>query len=93
MNRLEKIISKDIRNAGINKEDIEYYLNSKQSEYNCKKDNEVVYVFTIYKNGNECAVNKYICNEDEDILGSLEEIEKLKSEGYIIEECEENTWK
>lgn len=85
MNRLEKIISADIRNTEINKKDLDYYLNSEQTEYACKKDDEVIYVFTVYKNGEECAVNKYICDEDEDTLGSLEEMEKLKSEGYIIE--------
>lgn len=92
MNRLEKIISADLRNARINKADMDYYLDSEQAEYACKKDDEVVYVFTVYKNGNDCAVNKYICEEDEDTLGSLEEIEKLKSEGYVIEETGE-TWK
>ena len=85
MNRLEKIISADIRNTKINKKDLDYCLDSEQTEYACKKDDEVIYVFTVYKNGEECAVNKYICDEDEDTLGSLEEMEKLKSEGYIIE--------
>ncbi len=86
MNRLEKIMSIDIRNTKINKADMGYYLDPKRTEYACKKDDEVVYVFTVYKNGNDCAVNKYICDDDEDNLGSLEEMEKLKSEGYIIEE-------
>lgn len=85
MNRLEKIISADIRNTEINKKDLDYYLDSEQTEYACKKDDEVIYVFTVYKNGEECAVNKYICDEDEDTLGSLEEMEILKSEGYVIE--------
>ena len=85
MNRLEKIISADIRNTKINKKDMDYYFDSERTEYACKKDDEVIYVFTVYKNGEECAVNKYICDEDEDILVSLEEMEKLKSEGYIIE--------
>lgn len=85
MNRLEKIISADIRNTKINKKDMDYYFDSERTEYACKKDDEVIYVFTVYKNGEECAVNKYICDEDEDTLGSLEEMEKLKSEGYIIE--------
>lgn len=85
MNRLEKIISADIRNTKINKKDMDYYLDSERTEYACKKDDEVIYVFTVCKNGEECAVNKYICDEDEDTLGSLEEMEKLKSEGYVIE--------
>ena len=85
MNRLEKVISADIRNTRINKKDMDYYLDSERTEYACKKDDEVIYVFTVYKNGEECAVNKYICDEDEDTLGSLEEMEKLKSEGYVIE--------
>ena len=85
MNRLEKIISADIRNTKINKKDMDYYFDSERTEYACKKDDEVIYVFTVYINGEECAVNKYICGEDEDTLGSLEEMEKLKSEGYIIE--------
>lgn len=85
MNRLEKIISADIRNTKINKKDMDYYLDSERTEYACKKDDEVICVFTVYKNGEECAVNKYICDEDEDTLGSLEEMEKLKSEGYVIE--------
>ena len=85
MNRLEKIVSADIRNTKINKKDMDYYLDSERTEYACKKDDEVIYVFTVYKNGEECAVNKYICDEDEDALGLLEEMEKLKSEGYIIE--------
>ena len=88
MNRLEKIIGADIRNTRISKKDMDYYLDSERTEYVCKKDNEVVYVFTVYKNGNDCGVNKYICDEDEDTLGSLEEMEKLKSEGYVIEEIE-----
>ena len=88
MNRLEKIISADIRNTRISKKDMDYYLDSEQTEYACKKDGEVVYVFTVYKNGNDCAVNKYICDEDEDTLGSLEEMEELKSKGYVIEEIE-----
>lgn len=92
MNRLEKIISTDIRNTKIDKADMDYYLDSEETEYACKKDDEVVYAFTVYKNGNDCAVNKYICDEDEDTLGSLEEMEKLKSEGYVIEETGE-TWK
>ena len=86
MNRLEKVISADIRNTRINKKDMDYYLASEQTEYSCKKDGEVVYVFTVYKNGEEYAVNKYICDEDEDTLGSLEEMEELKSKGYVIEE-------
>lgn len=86
MNRLEKIISTDIRNTKIDKVDMDYYLDSKRTEYACKKDGEVVYVFTVYKNGNDCGINKYICDEDEDVLSSLEEIEQLKSEGYIMEE-------
>ena len=85
MNRLEKIISADIRNTKINKKDMDYYLDSERTEYACKKDDKVIYVFTVYKNREECAVNKYICDEDEDTLGSLEEMEKLKSEGYVIE--------
>ena len=64
---------------------MDYYFDSERTEYAWKKDDEVIYVFTVYKNGEECAVNKYICDEDEDTLGSLEEMEKLKSEGYIIE--------
>ena len=52
MNRLEKIISADIRNTEINKKDLDYYLDSEQTEYACKKDDEVIYVFTVYKNGN-----------------------------------------
>ena len=44
--------------------------------------------FTVYKNGNDCGVNKYICDEDEDTLGSLKEIEELKSKGYVIEEMD-----
>lgn len=88
MNRLEKIISADIRNTKIDKADMDYYLDSEQTEYVCKKDGNVVYVFTVYRNGDDCAVNKYICNEDEDTLSYLEEMEKLKSEGYIIEEME-----
>ena len=86
MNRLEKIISADIRNTKINKKDMDYYLGSERTEYACKKDDEVIYVFTVYKNEEDCAVNKYICDEDEDTLGSLEEMEKLKSEGYVIEQ-------
>ena len=85
MNRLEKIISTDIRNTMISKEDIDYYFDSEQTEYFCKKDGEIVYIFTVYKNGNECAINKYICDDDKDTLGSLEEMEKLKSEGYVFE--------
>ena len=50
MNRLEKIISADIRNTRINKKDMYYYLDSERTEYACKKDGEVVYVFTVYKN-------------------------------------------
>ena len=37
MNRLEKIISADIRNTRINKKDMDYYLDSEQTEYACKK--------------------------------------------------------
>ena len=74
------------------KENCYYYsessLDSEQTEYACKKDGEVIYVFTVYKNGDDCAVNKYICDEDEDTLGSLEEMEELKSKGYVIEEIE-----
>ena len=88
MNRLEKIIGADIRNTRISKKDMDYYLDSERTEYACKKDGEVVYVFTVYKNEDNYAVNKYICDEDKDILGSLEEMEKLKSEGYVIEEIE-----
>lgn len=62
MNRLEKIISTDIRNTKIDKADMDYYLDSEETEYACKKDGEVVYVFTAYRNENECAVNKYICD-------------------------------
>ena len=32
MNRLEKIISADIRNTRINKKDMDYYLDSEQTE-------------------------------------------------------------
>ena len=85
MNRLEKIISVDIRNTKINKADMDYYLDSEQTEYACKKDGNVIYVFTVYKNGDDCAVNKYICEEDEDVLSSVDEMEKLKREGYVIE--------
>ena len=88
MNRLEKIISTDIRNTRINKKDMKYYLDSEQTEYACKKDNEVIYVFTVYKNGDDCAVNKYICDEDEDTLCSLEELKRLESEGYVIEKMD-----
>ena len=88
MNRLEKIISADIRNTRISKKDMDYYLDSERTEYACKKDGEIVYVFTVYKNGSDCGVNKYIYDEDEDTLGSLEEIEELKSKGYVIEEIE-----
>ena len=38
MNRLEKIISADIRNTRINKKDMDYYLDSERTEYACKKD-------------------------------------------------------
>ena len=37
MNRLEKIISADIRNTKINKKDLDYCLDSEQTEYACKK--------------------------------------------------------
>ena len=88
MNRLERIICADIRNTRISKKDIDQYLDSERTEYACKKDGEVVYVFTVQKNGNDCCVNKYICDEDEDTLGSLKEIEELKSKGDVIEEIE-----
>ncbi len=65
---------------------MDYYLDSERIEYTCKKDGNVIYVFTVYKNGDDCAVNKYICDEDEDVLSSLEEMEKLKGKGYAIEE-------
>ena len=82
MNRLEKIISMDFGN--LSKRDMNYISGVEQTEYSCKKDDEIIYVFTVYKFGEEYAVNKYVCENDEDVLSSLEEIEKLKAEGYTI---------
>lgn len=82
MNRLEKIISMDFGN--LSKRDMNYISGAERTEYSCKKDDEIIYVFTVYKFGEEYAVNKYVCVNDEDVLSSLEEIEKLKAEGYTI---------
>ena len=84
MNRLGKILSVDLKEKALSNRDWKYISSAERTEYSCKKGDEFVYVFTVYKFGEECAVNKYICESDEDVLSSLEEMEKLKAEGYTI---------
>jgi hypothetical protein len=84
MNRLEKILSVDLREKALNNRDEKYISSAERTEYSCKKDDEIIYVFTVYKFGEEYGVNKYVCGNDEDVLSSLEEMEKLKAEGYTI---------
>ena len=84
MNRLEKILSTDLRKKALSNRDEKYFSCAESAEYLCKKDDEAKYVFTVYKFGNEVAVNKYVCESGEDLLSSLEEMEKLKAEGYTI---------
>ena len=84
MNRLEKILSVDLREKALSNRDEKYISSAERTEYSCKKDDEIIYVFTVYKFGEEYAVNKYVCENDEDVLSSLEEMEKLKAEGYTI---------
>lgn len=88
MNRLEKIINTNLKQKRLSNSDMDYYFNSEQTEYNCKKDGQIIYMFTVYKNGEDCAVNKYICEKDEDVLSSLEEMENLKADGCVIEVLE-----
>lgn len=88
MNRLEKIINTNLKQKRLSNSDMDYYLNSEQTEYSCKKDGNIIYMFTVYKNGEDCAVNKYICDQDEDVLSSLEEMETLKADGCVIEVLE-----
>ena len=84
MNRLEKILSIDLRKKCLSNRDEKYFSCAESTEYLCKKDDEAKYVFTVYKFGNEVAVNKYVCECDEDVLSSIEEMENLKAEGYTI---------
>ena len=84
MNRLERILSVDLSEKALSNRDEKYISSAERTEYSCKKDDEIIYVFTVYKFGEEYAVNKYVCENDEDVLSSLEEMEKLKAEGYTI---------
>jgi hypothetical protein len=84
MNRLEKILSVDLREKALSNRDEKYISSAERTEYSCKKNDKIIYVFTVYKFGEEYAVNKYVCENDEDVLSSLEEMEKLKVEGYTI---------
>ena len=84
MNGLGKILSVDLREKALSNRDEKYISSAERTEYSCKKDDEIIYVFTVYKFGEEYGVNKYVCENDEDVLSSLEEMEKLKAEGYTI---------
>lgn len=83
--KLNNIIFKDIES--LSKEELAYFEASKLKMYTYKKNDEIIYVFRIYTNSDDCAVSKYIYNNDTYVNSSLEEMNLLKCD-YNVSKIE-----
>ena len=74
--KLKEIVLKDASKA--TKEEIEYIERTDLKQYVYRKNGNIEYVFSVFQNGNDIVITKYLYKEEKSVLSSFEEMDMLK---------------
>ncbi len=78
---VSKIVGRD--RTELTKEELQYIINAKIKKAYVYKNENKFYTFCIFEDG---SVTKHDADTDEEVESSNEEMERLKKEGYEIED-------